>query len=39
MIIDSGASDHIYGNISLFSSLSFTKTVNFIMLANGMDLG
>jgi len=34
-IIDSGASDHITGNISLFSSLSFPKTSDFITLANG----
>jgi len=34
-IIDSGASDHISGNISLFSPLSFPKTSHFITLANG----
>nr|KYP61340.1 hypothetical protein KK1_015827 [Cajanus cajan] len=34
-IIDSGASDHISGNNSLFSSISLPKVPHFITLANG----
>jgi len=33
-IIDSDAFDHIFGKISLFSSLNFSKTPYFITLAN-----
>ncbi|RDX80325.1 hypothetical protein CR513_39140, partial [Mucuna pruriens] len=34
-IIDSGASDHIFGNDSVFSSISSPKFPHFISLANG----
>ena len=34
-ILDSGASDHIAGNPSLFSNLSSTKNTHFITLADG----
>ena len=34
-VIDSGASDHISGNVSLFSSLSSPKFPHLITLANG----
>lgn len=34
-IIDSGASDHIFGNASLFSSISHPKISHVITLANG----
>ena len=34
-IIDLGVSCHIYGNTSLFSSLSFPKNHHFITLVNG----
>lgn len=34
-ILDSGASDHIAGNPSLFSNLSSTKSPHFITLADG----
>jgi len=34
-IVDSGASNHICGNTSLFSSLSFPKNPHFIILTNG----
>ena len=37
-IIDSGASDHIAGNSSLFSSLSPPKIPHFITLADGSSL-
>ena len=33
-VIDSGASDHIFGNASLFSSMSFPKFPHLITLAN-----
>ncbi|BAT90173.1 hypothetical protein VIGAN_06136200, partial [Vigna angularis var. angularis] len=34
-ILDSGASDHISGNIPSFSSMSSSKTPHFITVANG----
>ena len=34
-ILDSGASDHIYGNKDLFSSLTTTPTLPIVGLANG----
>ena len=34
-ILDSGASDHIYGNKDLFSSLTTTPTLPIVTLANG----
>ncbi|BAT78054.1 hypothetical protein VIGAN_02068800, partial [Vigna angularis var. angularis] len=34
-VIDSGASDHISGNTSLFSTLSLQEKPHFITLANG----
>ena len=34
-ILDSGASDHIYGNKGLFSSLTITSLLPMIILANG----
>ena len=34
-IIDSGASDHIFGNKDLFSSLTTTPTLPIVTLANG----
>jgi len=34
-VIDSGASDHISGNTSLFSTISFQEKSHFITLANG----
>ena len=34
-ILDSGASDHISGNKSSFSSISFAKTPHFVTVVNG----
>ena len=34
-VIDSGASNHISGNTSLFSTISFQEKSHFITLANG----
>jgi len=34
-VFDSGATDHITGNKSLFSSLSYTNPLPFVILANG----
>jgi len=34
-ILDSGVSDHIFGNKSSFSSISFPKIPHFVTIANG----